>query len=274
MLHIPALWYYSPQMYWWRDYPFQLLQRFLLRWNIIIHFRALKHTFIWRRNGHSHTLLEMETLLSLNHLSLKYHSQAFKISPQCLSQIIDPDTNFLLKGNLFLSLLFNLLVLKPEYSRRTRPISWLLMHWQLTNRVARSPATTTVDTAWHDSHGDCVMIPVFSFSWWRHQMPRYWPFVRGIHRWPVNSPHKGQWRGALMLSLICARIDGWVNNLKAGDLRRHCAQYSVTVMERFSRRLRDNPSYSFFTVILYRNGTEFMFRQWFVTMGPYQIGLT
>ena len=33
-------------------------------------------------------------------------------------------------------------------------------------------------------------------SWWRHQMetfPRYWPFVRGIHRSPVNSPHKGQW---------------------------------------------------------------------------------
>ena len=38
-------------------------------------------------------------------------------------------------------------------------------------------------------------------AWWRHQMkhfPRYWPFVRGIHRPPVNSPHKGQWRGALM----------------------------------------------------------------------------
>ena len=28
--------------------------------------------------------------------------------------------------------------------------------------------------------------------------PRYWPFVRIIHRWPVNSPHKGQWRGALV----------------------------------------------------------------------------
>ena len=25
---------------------------------------------------------------------------------------------------------------------------------------------------------------------WNH-FPRYWPFVRGIHRWPVNSPHKG-----------------------------------------------------------------------------------
>ena len=24
--------------------------------------------------------------------------------------------------------------------------------------------------------------------------PRYWPFVRGIHRSPVNSPHKDQWR--------------------------------------------------------------------------------
>ena len=33
---------------------------------------------------------------------------------------------------------------------------------------------------------------------WKH-FPRYWPFVRGIHRSPVNSSHKGQWRGALML---------------------------------------------------------------------------
>ena len=26
--------------------------------------------------------------------------------------------------------------------------------------------------------------------------PRHWSFVRGIHRSPVNSPHRGQWRGA------------------------------------------------------------------------------
>ena len=32
---------------------------------------------------------------------------------------------------------------------------------------------------------------------WKH-IPRYWPFVRGIHRSPVNSPHKVQWRGALV----------------------------------------------------------------------------
>ena len=36
------------------------------------------------------------------------------------------------------------------------------------------------------------------------KIPRYWPFVWGINRSPVNSPHKGHWRGTLMFSLICA----------------------------------------------------------------------
>ena len=51
---------------------------------------------------------------------------------------------------------------------------------------------------------------------WKH-FPCYWPFVQGIHRSPVNSPHKGQWRGALMFSLICTWINSWVNNHEAGD---------------------------------------------------------
>ena len=41
-----------------------------------------------------------------------------------------------------------------------------------------------------------------------------WPSVWGIHRSPVNSPHKGHWRGALMFSLIYAWINGWVKNVK------------------------------------------------------------
>ena len=53
---------------------------------------------------------------------------------------------------------------------------------------------------------------------WKH-IPRSWPFVRGIHRSPVNYPHKGQWRGALMFSLICVWINGWVNNREAGDFQ-------------------------------------------------------
>ena len=64
---------------------------------------------------------------------------------------------------------------------------------------------------------------------WGH-FPRYWPSVRGIPRSPVNSPLKGQWRGALMFSLICVWINGWENNREAGDLRRYRAHYDVIVM--------------------------------------------
>ena len=66
---------------------------------------------------------------------------------------------------------------------------------------------------------------------WKH-FPRYWPFVRGIHRSPVNSPRKGQWRGTLMFSLICVWINGWVNNREAGDLRHYRTHYDVTVVPR------------------------------------------
>ena len=59
---------------------------------------------------------------------------------------------------------------------------------------------------------------------------RYWPFVRGIYRSPVNSTHRGQWCGALMLYLIWTWINGRVNNRDTGDLRRHHTHYGVTVM--------------------------------------------
>ena len=78
------------------------------------------------------------------------------------------------------------------------------------------PSSTKL--AWHD---DVIK--------WKH-FPRNWPFVRGIHRSPVNSPHKGQWLGALMFSLICVWINAWVNNREAGDLRSYLAHYDVTVM--------------------------------------------
>ena len=73
-----------------------------------------------------------------------------------------------------------------------------------------------------DEHDDVIK--------WTH-FPRYWPCVWGIHRSPVNSPHKGQWRGALMFTLIYARINGWVKNREAGDLRRYRAHCDVIVLE-------------------------------------------
>ena len=69
---------------------------------------------------------------------------------------------------------------------------------------------------------------------WKH-FPHYLPFVRGIHRSPVNVPHKGQWRKALMFSLICDRRNGWVNNRDADDLRRHHAHYDVIMMSAIDR---------------------------------------
>ena len=60
--------------------------------------------------------------------------------------------------------------------------------------------------------------------------PRYGLFVRGIYRSPLNSPHEGQWVGASMFSLIYTWIDGWENNRQAGDLRRNCSHYNVTVI--------------------------------------------
>ena len=58
---------------------------------------------------------------------------------------------------------------------------------------------------------------------WKHFL-RLCPFVWGIHRSPLNSPHKGQCPGALVFSLICS----W--NHEVGDLGHHRTHYDVTVM--------------------------------------------
>ena len=73
----------------------------------------------------------------------------------------------------------------------------------------------------------------YAETWWRHQMEAFSALLAicaGNSPVPVKSPHKGQWRGALMFSLICARINDWVNNQEAGDLRRHRGHYDVSVM--------------------------------------------
>ena len=71
----------------------------------------------------------------------------------------------------------------------------------------------------------------------------------GIHRSPVNSPHKGKWCGALVFSLICAWINGWVNNRGAGDLRRDGTHYDVTVI-------------IYMCTIPAKNGSDFDYNLW------------
>ena len=63
---------------------------------------------------------------------------------------------------------------------------------------------------------------------WKH-FPRYRPFLWGIHRSRWIPDPEGQWRGASMFTLICARINGWVNNREAVEWRRHRCHYDVIV---------------------------------------------
>ena len=78
------------------------------------------------------------------------------------------------------------------------------------------------------NHSTCFGITHDDVIKWKH-FPRYWPFVRGIHRSPVNSRHKEKWRGALMFSLICAlnkRLSkqswGWWFETPSHSIWRHC----------------------------------------------------
>ena len=66
---------------------------------------------------------------------------------------------------------------------------------------------------------------------WKH-LPRYWPFVCGIHRWPMNSPHKGQWCRALIFFFdLCLnkRLNkqswGWWFEMPSCSLWCHCNAY-------------------------------------------------
>ena len=83
-------------------------------------------------------------------------------------------------------------------------LTWLHIGLQISISVCRCHLTSV-----ENPHDDVIK--------WKH-FPHYWPFVRGIHRPPVNSPHKGQWRRA------------WVNNQEAGYLRHQHPHYDVTIM--------------------------------------------
>ena len=83
--------------------------------------------------------------------------------------------------------------------------------------ILKQPPGTVLSVAVHDN-----------ITKWKH-FPHYWPFVRGIHWSPVDSPHKGQWCRALMFSFICAWTKGLANNRDTSDLKRHHVHYDVTV---------------------------------------------
>ena len=127
-------------------------------------------------------------------------------------------------------------------------------HWPLVMRIHRSPVDSThkgplmqtfgdfLGVAWtsclvnsryagdlcrHDAHATSLYVTRYGHAMMTSSNGNIFSVTGHL---PVNSSHKGQWRGALMFSLICARMNGWVNNGEAGDLRRYCAHYDVTII--------------------------------------------
>ena len=119
------------------------------------------------------------------------------------------------------------------YSYRRTVVMWKDFLWDFTCMNCRPRSMPTWRAVVKSTLDKIDCYTVQALSWWHHQwkhFPRYWPFVRGIHRSPVNSQHKGQWRGALMFSLIWAWTDSYTINGDVGDLRRYRAHYDVIVM--------------------------------------------
>ena len=123
-------------------------------------------------------------------------------------------------------------------SAKCRPFCWCSGVLEVRSKYKRIPSLRSHCTNQDDNpclYNIMIMITANQFDLTYAMMtsqhfPPYWPFVRGNHRSPVNSPNKGQWGGALMFSLICAWINAWVNNREAGDLRRHRGHFDLNVM--------------------------------------------
>ena len=105
---------------------------------------------------------------------------------------------------------------------------WYLDHVKLSLCDTAGPiddkSTLAQIMAWCDqttTHHDVIK--------WKH-FQHYWPFVKGIHQSPVDSRHKGQWRRALVFSLMWAWTSASTNTWDAGDLRSHCTHCDVNVM--------------------------------------------
>ena len=102
----------------------------------------------------------------------------------------------------------------------------MLCDMSLAQVILGFSAILPVETSWH---GKTIRMTHDDVIKWKH-FPRYWPFVRGIHRPPVNSRIKASDAELWCFLWAALWINGWVNNREAGDLRRRHAHYDLIVM--------------------------------------------
>ena len=81
----------------------------------------------------------------------------------------------------------------------------------------------------------------YQYTWSRHQMETFSALlVLCAGNSPVTGefPSERPWRRVLVLSLICAWTNDWVNNRDASDLRLNRAHYDVTLTKVRTRKTR------------------------------------
>ena len=116
------------------------------------------------------------------------------------------------------------------------PINYIVLVWPRTHQLQKAMRYNYWTSQLHDINTE----EWHAISWkcmhgfhdvvikWKRQ--RHWPFLRGIHRSPVNSLHNSQWGGALMFPLICAWTNVWAKNQDAVDLSHYRAHFDAIVM--------------------------------------------
>ena len=121
--------------------------------------------------------------------------------------------------------------LSPTWTKKTPGNQFAILGFKKRKRPPCSGTRPPVPFWQHLPSAFCLVLkPCLLFYddviKWKH-FPRYWPFVRGIHRWiPLTKASDTE----LWCFLRFAWINGWVNNRGAGDLSRHRAHYDVIVM--------------------------------------------
>ena len=101
-------------------------------------------------------------------------------------------------------------------------------------RSVRQQKNATYARFWTDNKHPIwrpdLMIEKIVVAWWRHQMETISALlvICAGNLWPVNSPHKGQWRGVLMVffylrlnKLLSKQLWGWWFEMPSRPLLRH-----------------------------------------------------
>ena len=102
--------------------------------------------------------------------------------------------------------------------------------------MATGAATDSPRGVWRTvprNHAGLLSYAYICISWWRHQMETFSALLvicSGTSPVTGEFPTQRSVPLNLLFSLICACINGWENNRKAGDLRRHRTHLDVIVM--------------------------------------------